>query len=161
MPRKALSLLWAKLEIQYSDGKSAIEILLTGGVGYVCSHMVMALVERRDDVVLVDILSTGMWWAILPEATLVDDDIGYEVLLDRIIRQHKFDAVAHFAGSILAPESVGDPLGYYLNNSVKSCLRMARAVRVGIPRFIFSSITAVNGDVPADPVFEDRLPSPV
>jgi UDP-glucose 4-epimerase len=69
--------------------------------------------------------------------------------------------VVHFAGSIVVPDSVRDPLGYYLNNTVKSRMLMACAVKAGIPRFIFSSTAAVYGNVPAEPVFEDRPPAPV
>ena len=136
-------------------------ILVTGGAGYIGSHMVLALVERGEEVVVLDNLSTGMWWAVQPEAKLVEGDIGDEALLDRVMNQHEFDAVVHFAGSIVVPDSVKDPLGYYLNNTVKSRMLMACAVKAGIPRFIFSSTAAVYGDVPAEPVFESRPPAPV
>lgn len=136
-------------------------ILVTGGAGYIGSHMVLALVERGEEVVVIDNLSTGMWWAIQPEARLIEGDIGDEALLDRVMSEHRFDAVVHFAGSIVVPDSVADPLGYYLNNTVKSRMLMASAVKAGIPRFIFSSTAAVYGDVPAEPVFEDRAPAPV
>ena len=136
-------------------------ILVTGGAGYIGSHMVLALVERGEEVVVLDNLSTGMWWAIQPEAKLVEGDIGDEALLDRVMAQYRFDAVVHFAGSIVVPDSVKDPLGYYLNNTVKSRMLMACAVKAKIPRFIFSSTAAVYGDVPAEPVFEDRPPAPV
>ena len=136
-------------------------ILVTGGAGYIGSHMVLALVERGEEVVVIDNLSTGMWWAIPPEARLIEGDIGDEALLDRVMAQYRFDAVVHFAGSIVVPDSVRDPLGYYLNNTVKSRMLMACAVKAGVPRFIFSSTAAVYGDVPAEPVFEDRAPAPV
>ncbi|MCA3556548.1 UDP-glucose 4-epimerase GalE [Aestuariivirga sp.] len=136
-------------------------ILVTGGAGYIGSHMVLALVERGEEVVVIDNLSTGQWWAIQPQAKLIEGDIGDEALLDRVMAAHNFDAVAHFAGSIVVPDSVNDPLGYYLNNTVKSRMLMASAVKAGIPRFIFSSTAAVYGDVPAEPVFEDRAPAPV
>ncbi|MEJ1933811.1 NAD-dependent epimerase/dehydratase family protein, partial [Nostoc sp. NIES-2111] len=97
----------------------------------------------------------------LPPAKLVEGDIGDEALLDRVMSQHRFDAVVHFAGSIVVPDSVKDPLGYYLNNTVKSRMLMACAVKAGIPRFIFSSTAAVYGNVSAEPVFEDRAPAPV
>jgi UDP-glucose 4-epimerase len=136
-------------------------ILVTGGAGYIGSHMVLALVERGEEVVVLDNLSTGMWWAIPPEAKFVEGDIGDEALLDRVMAQYRFDAVVHFAGSIVVPDSVTDPLGYYLNNTVKSRMLMACAVKAKIPRFIFSSTAAVYGNVPAEPVFEDRPPAPV
>ena len=136
-------------------------ILVTGGAGYIGSHMVLALAERAEQVVVLDNLSTGFWWAVAPEAKLVEGDIGDEALLDRLMREYKFDAVVHFAGSIVVPDSVRDPLGYYLNNTVKSRMLMACAVKAGIPRFIFSSTAAVYGNPATQPVFEDAAPAPI
>jgi UDP-glucose 4-epimerase len=136
-------------------------ILVTGGAGYIGSHMVLALTEMGEDVVVLDNLSTGFWWALAPEAKLVEGDIGDEALLDRIMAEHRFDAVVHFAGSIVVPDSVRDPLGYYLNNTVTSRMLMACAVKAGIPRFIFSSTAAVYGNTAADPVFEDAPLAPI
>jgi len=135
--------------------------LVTGGAGYIGSHMVLALVELGEEVVILDNLSTGMWWAIAPPAKLVEGDIGDEALLDALMADHSFDAIIHFAGSIVVPDSMRDPLGYYLNNTVKSRQLMASAVKAGIPRFIFSSTAAVYGNVPAEAVVEDRAPAPV
>ena len=106
-------------------------ILVTGGAGYIGSHMVLALTDRGEEVVVLDNLSTGFDWAVSPKATLVQGDIGDEALLDRIMAEHRFDAVVHFAGSIVVPDSVRDPLGYYLNNTVKSRMLMACAVILG------------------------------
>jgi UDP-glucose 4-epimerase len=136
-------------------------ILVTGGAGYIGSHMVLALTEMGEEVVVLDNLSTGFWWALAPEAKLVEGDIGDEALLDRIMAEHRFDAVVHFAGSIVVPDSVRDPLGYYLNNTVKSRMLMASAVKAGIPRFIFSSTAAVYGNTAAEPVFEDAPLAPI
>lgn len=136
-------------------------ILVTGGAGYIGSHMVLALTERGEDVVVLDNLSTGFWWAVAPQAKLIEGDIGDETLLDRIMAEHRFDAVVHFAGSIVVPDSVKDPLGYYLNNTVKSRMLMASAVKAGIPRFIFSSTAAVYGNPVTQPVFEDAAPAPI
>ncbi|MGL6181335.1 MAG: NAD-dependent epimerase/dehydratase family protein, partial [Aestuariivirga sp.] len=123
-----------------------MSVLVTGGAGYIGSHMVLALTDAGEDVVVLDNLSTGHWWAISPKARLVEGDIGNEELLDRLMAEHRFDAVVHFAGSIVVPDSVSDPLGYYLNNTVKSRTLMACAVKAGIPRFIFSSTAAVYGN---------------
>jgi UDP-glucose 4-epimerase len=136
-------------------------ILVTGGAGYIGSHMVMALTDLGEEVVVLDNLSTGFWWAVSPKAKLVEGDIGDEALLDRIMAEHRFDAVVHFAGSIVVPDSVRDPLGYYLNNTVKSRMLMACAVKAGIPRFIFSSTAAVYGNPTTQPVFEDAAPAPI
>ena len=129
-------------------------VLVTGGAGYIGSHMVLALTDAGEDVVVLDNLTTGYWWAISPKAKLVEGDIGDEALLARLMAEHRFDAVVHFAGSIVVPESVSDPLGYYLNNTVKSRSLMAAAVKAQVPRFIFSSTAAVYGETTREPVFE-------
>ena len=136
-------------------------ILVTGGADYIGSHMVLALTDRGEEVVVLDNLSTGFDWAVSPKATLVQGDIGDEALLDRIMAEHRFDAVVHFAGSIVVPDSVRDPLGYYLNNTVKSRMLMACAVKAKIPRFIFSSTAAVYGNPKTQPVFETEAPAPI
>ena len=138
-----------------------MSVLVTGGAGYIGSHMVLALTDAGEDVVVLDNLSTGYWWAISPKAKLVEGDIGDEALLDRLMAEHRFDAVVHFAGSIVVPDSVSDPLGYYLNNTVKSRMLMACAVKAGIPRFIFSSTAAVYGNPATLPVYETEAPAPI
>jgi UDP-glucose 4-epimerase len=138
-----------------------MSVLVTGGAGYIGSHMVLALTDAGEDVVVLDNLSTGHWWAVSPKARLVEGDIGDGVLLDRLMAEHRFDAVVHFAGSIVVPESVSDPLAYYLNNTVKSRALMAAAVKAGVPRFIFSSTAAVYGNPCTLPVFEDEMPAPI
>jgi len=136
-------------------------VLVTGGAGYIGSHMVLALTDAGEDMVVVDNLSTGYWWAVSPKAKLVEGDIGDEALLTRLMSEHAFDAVIHFAGSIVVPDSVTDPLGYYLNNTVKSRLLMHCAVKAKVPRFIFSSTAAVYGNPATQPVFESALPAPI
>jgi UDP-glucose 4-epimerase len=136
-------------------------ILVSGGAGYIGSHMVLALTDMGEEVVVIDNLSTGFWWAVSPKAKLIEGDIGEEALVDRVMADHAFDAVVHFAGSIVVPDSVRDPLGYYLNNTVKSRMLMACAVKAKIPRFIFSSTAAVYGNPAAQPVFETAAPAPI
>ncbi|MDP4823113.1 MAG: UDP-glucose 4-epimerase GalE [Aestuariivirgaceae bacterium] len=136
-------------------------VLVTGGAGYIGSHMVLALRDRGEDVTVLDNLSTGMWWVLPPEVRLVKGDIGDEALLDEVLGAGGFDAIIHFAGSIVVPESVADPLGYYLNNTVKSRSLMAATVRHKVPRFIFSSTAAVYGNPEAVPVTEDATPNPL
>lgn len=136
-------------------------ILVTGGAGYIGSHMVLALAEAGEDTVVLDNMSTGFWWALPPGVRLVEGDIGDNALLGRLLAENRFDAVVHFAGSIVVPDSVKDPLGYYLNNTVKSRTLLEAAVRAGIPRFIFSSTAAVYGNPAALPVFEDAALAPI
>jgi UDP-glucose 4-epimerase len=136
-------------------------VLVTGGAGYIGSHMVLALADAGQPVVVLDNLSTGFAWAISPAAKLVQGDIGDEALVGAIIREHKVDAIVHFAGSIVVPDSVTDPLGYYLNNTVKSRALMAAAVAGGVKNFIFSSTAAVYGNPKTLPVFEDEAPTPI
>lgn len=136
-------------------------VLVTGGAGYIGSHMVLALVDAGEDVVVLDNLSSGFWWAVAPQAKLVEGDIGDADFLNRLMAEHKFDAVVHFAGSLIVPESLSDPLGYYLNNTVKSRTLMESAVKAGIPRFIFSSTAAVYGNPLTQPVFETAAPQPI
>jgi UDP-glucose 4-epimerase len=136
-------------------------VLVTGGAGYIGSHMVLALTDAGHDVVVLDNLTTGFAWAIAPQAKLVEGDIGDEALVEQIINDHKVDAVVHFAGSIVVPESVSDPLGYYLNNTVKSRALMAAVVKAGVKNFIFSSTAAVYGNPKTQPVFETEIPAPI
>ena len=138
-----------------------MSVLVTGGAGYIGSHMVYALVDAGEEVVVLDNLSTGHWWALAPQARLVEGDVGDETLIARLAREHAFDAIIHFAGSIVVPESVADPLAYYLNNTVKTRSLIAAAVKARIPRFVFSSTAAVYGNPKSAPVPEDAEPSPI
>ena len=97
-----------------------MSVLVSGGAGYIGSHMVLALTDAGIDTVVVDNLSTGFPWAISPAAKLVKGDIGDEALMLKVMKEHDVEAVVHFAGSIVVPDSVTDPLGYYLNNTVNS-----------------------------------------
>jgi UDP-glucose 4-epimerase len=150
-------------DIYFCDDRElfAMTVLVTGGAGYIGSHMVLALTDAGEDVVVIDNLSTGFTWAIAPQAKLIEGDVGDAVFLTRVMTENKFDAVVHFAGSIVVPDSVSDPLGYYLNNTVKSRTLMECAVKAGIPRFIFSSTAAVYGNPLTQPVFEEAAPAPI
>lgn len=136
-------------------------VLVTGGAGYIGSHMVLALADAGVNVVVLDNLSTGFPWAVSPAAKLVPGDIADEALVGKIITENKVDAIVHFAGSIVVPDSVADPLGYYLNNTVKSRALMAAAVKNGVKNFIFSSTAAVYGNPATQPVFETSQPAPI
>jgi UDP-glucose 4-epimerase len=136
-------------------------VLVTGGAGYIGSHMVLALTDAGIDTVVIDNLSTGFSWAVSPAATLVRGDIGDEGLVSKVMRDHKVDAVVHFAGSIVVPDSVSDPLTYYHNNTVNSRNLMHCAVKSKVPNFIFSSTAAVYGNPKTLPVTEEEMPAPV
>ena len=136
-------------------------VMVTGGAGYIGSHMVLALTDAGEDVVVLDNLTTGFPWAVAPAAKLVQGDIADEALVAQIIGEHKVNAIVHFAGSIVVPDSVADPLGYYLNNTVKSRALMAAAVKGSVKNFIFSSTAAVYGNPLTRPVFETAAPAPI
>lgn len=131
-------------------------ILVSGGAGYIGSHMVWKLVDEGEDVVVIDRLSTGFDWAVAEKAELVVADIADQALVEETMRRRKVDAVIHFAGSIVVPESVADPLGYYLNNTVKSRALIESAIRCGVPHFVFSSTAAVYGSPERIPISEDE-----
>src|ERR1700730_13458443 len=95
-------------------------VLVTGGAGYIGGHMVLALLDAGEKVIVLDDLSTGFRWAVPNEAELIVGDVGDTALVDDILAKHKIDAIAHFAAKIMVPESVADPLGYYLNNTAKA-----------------------------------------
>lgn len=120
-------------------------VLVTGGAGYIGSHMVWALLDAGEDVAVIDRLSTGFRWALPPEAKFYEGDIADESLLERIFTENDVNAIIHFAGSIIVPESVADPLSYYENNTVKSRALIASAVKHKVPHFVFSSTAAVYG----------------
>ncbi len=136
-------------------------VLVTGGAGYIGSHMVLALTDAGESVVVLDNLSTGFAWAVAPQAKLVKGDIADEALVERLIKENTIDAIVHFAGSIVVPDSVSDPLGYYNNNTVKSRALMAAAVKAGVKNFIFSSTAAVYGNPESMPVYETTGPAPI
>lgn len=136
-------------------------ILVTGGAGYIGSHMVLALLDAGEDVVVIDNLTTGFRWAVPAAVNFVVGDIADTPLLERAIRQFDVNAIIHFAGSIVVPESVADPLGYYLNNTVKSRSLLDVAVSMGIRHFIFSSTAAVYGLPEMSPVPETAQLRPI
>ena len=138
-----------------------MSVLVTGGCGYIGSHMVHELTDAGRDVVVLDNLTTGFKWALPPSAKLVVGDIGDMDLAQSVIARHGVTAIIHFAGSIVVPDSVADPLGYYLNNTVKSRALMAAAVKSGVRQFIFSSTAAVYGMAKDMPVKETTQLEPM
>lgn len=138
-----------------------MSVLVTGGAGYIGSHMVLALCDARHDVVVLDNLSTGVAWAVAAQARLIEGDVGDGDLTRKIIAENGVDAILHFAGSIVVPDSVSDPLGYYLNNTVHSRSLIESAVKGNVAHFIFSSTAAVYGDPETVPVCEGASLSPI
>jgi len=135
-------------------------VLVTGGCGYIGSHMVWKLLDSGEQVVVIDRLSTGFDWAIPAEAQLIIGDVADQALVEQTIRDHGVDAIIHFAGSIVVPDSLADPLGYYENNTVKSRALIESAVRTGVRHFIFSSTAAVYGPPVGGLVVEDQPTMP-
>jgi UDP-glucose 4-epimerase len=138
-----------------------MSVLVTGGAGYIGSHMALELLDAGEPVVVLDNLSTGFAWAIPKGATFVEGDVSDQTLVQHIVENHEVDAIIHFAGSIVVPDSVADPLGYYLNNTVKSRALIEAAVKSGIRHFIFSSTAAVYGMTGDAPVAEDAPLAPM
>ena len=137
-----------------------MSVLVTGGAGYIGSHMVWELLDHGESVVVLDRLSSGFDWAVPPEAPLIVGDVGDSELVGSIIRDHSVDAIIHFAGSLVVEESVSDPLAYYENNTCKTRNLVAAAVRAEVPHFIFSSTAAVYGSAGSEPVREDARTAP-
>lgn len=136
-------------------------VLVTGGAGYIGSHTVLALAEAGEDVVVIDDLSTG-FSTYLPEGVpLFIGDAGDENLVEGVIAQHDIESIIHFAGSVVVPESMRDPLGYYRNNFTTARNLLNVAVKRGINRFIFSSTAAVYGNPDQVPVPEHAPTRPL
>ncbi len=136
-------------------------VLVTGGAGYIGGHMVLELLDAGEAVIVLDDLSTGFAWAVPDGVRLIVGDFGDAALVDEILRTHHIDAIAHFAAKIVVPESVADPLLYYLNNTAKARTLLECAVRNEIKHFIFSSTAAVYGEPPINPVSEDAQLAPI
>jgi UDP-glucose 4-epimerase len=136
-------------------------VLVTGGAGYIGSHMVYALAAAGERVVVLDNLSTGFDWAISPDAELVIGETGDQALVASVIKKHGIEAIIHFAASIVVPDSVANPLGYYKNNTVNSRALIECAVQGGVQHFIFSSTAAVYGNPARVPVTEDDTLNPM
>src|SRR6202451_1649091 len=121
-------------------------VLVTAAAGYIASHMVYALADAGEGVVVLDNLSTGFDWAVAKGVPLIVGETGDQTLVAKLIADHGVDAVIHFAASIVVPDSVADPLGYYRNNTVNSRALIETAIKGGVRHFIFSSTAAVYGN---------------
>jgi UDP-glucose 4-epimerase len=136
-------------------------VLVTGGAGYIGSHTVHALLDRGDKVVVLDNLSTGVKAQVGKDAVFVEGDVADTALVKQIIAEHRVDAIIHFAGSIVVPESVRDPLTYYDNNVVKTRTLLQAVVEAGVKQFIFSSTATVYAEDAPQPLNEDAPKAPI
>jgi UDP-glucose 4-epimerase len=136
-------------------------VLVTGGAGYIGSHAVLALLDAGWRVVVIDSLVTGFRWAVPEGAVFAEGDIADQALVGRLIEEHGIGAIIHFAGSIVVPESVENPLKYYENNTVKSRSLIESAVEGGVRHFIFSSTAATYGTPEQVPIREDQRTQPI
>lgn len=136
-------------------------VLVTGGAGYIGSHAVLALLDAGYPVTVIDNLTTGFRFAVPSDVQFYEGDIEDADLLRRIFSEQGIRAIMHFAGSIIVPESVENPLKYYHNNTAKSRALIAAAVEAGVPHFIFSSTAATYGTPEVSPVTEDSPKRPI
>ena len=140
-------------------------VLVTGGAGYIGSHAVLALRDAGWPVAVIDNLSTGFRFAVPDDVPLYEADIADQDVLAEIFADWGFGkgrgAVMHFAGSVVVPDSVADPLGYYHNNTVKSRALIESVVKAGVPHVIFSSTAATYGVPESSPVTEDTPKAPI
>jgi UDP-glucose 4-epimerase len=136
-------------------------VLVTGGAGYIGSHMVFGLVDRGEKVVVLDNLSTGNRGLVSDGADFVEGDAGDQALVQKLIAAHGVDAVIHFAGSIVVPESVEQPLAYYANNTVVARNLIEATVDSGVRNFIFSSTATVYSGESDKPLSESLPTGPM
>jgi UDP-glucose 4-epimerase len=136
-------------------------VLVTGGAGYIGSHMSYGLIDRGESVVVLDNLSTGVRGLVSEKASFVEGEAGDMALVRRVISDFNVDAVIHFAGSIVVPESVAEPLKYYANNTVASRALAQACVDSGVRNFIFSSTAAVYGLGKGGAVTEESEKAPI
>ena len=136
-------------------------ILVTGAAGFIGSHAILALSEAGYSVIALDDLSTGQRWAVPPEFTFIQGDVGDAALIGGVFARYPIDAVMHFAGSIEVGESVTHPLDYYRNNTGGSLTLIAAAIAAGVERMVFSSTAAVYGEPEIQPIVEDAPTRPI
>ena len=140
---------------------SRVPVLVTGGAGYIGSHAVLALRDAGWPVAVIDNLTTGFRFAVPDDVPFYEGDIADAALLARIFEEQGTRGIMHFAGSIVVPESVENPLKYYHNNTAKTRALIEAAVTAGVPHFIFSSTAATYGEPEVSPVNEDSPRQPI
>src|SRR5256885_7101032 len=145
----------------HSPKAIAMAILITGGAGYIGSHMAYELADRGEQPVVIDDFSSGFEWAIPSGVPVYVEDIGDQRRVARLIAKYGISEIIHFAGSVVVPESVAEPLRYYRNNTANSRSLFEIAIRSGVRRFILSSTAAAYGHPPANPVTEETPVAPL
>ncbi len=138
-----------------------MSVLVTGGAGYIGSHMVHALIDRGEHPVVLDNLCTGIRGLVSEEATFHEGDIADQATIRALIQDLQIDAVIHFAGSVVVPDSVENPLFYYANNTAASRSLIEACIAEGVKHFVFSSTAAVYGTPETMPVAEDTPTDPI
>ncbi len=136
-------------------------VLVTGGAGYIGSHVVLALAARGEDVVVLDDLSTGMHEAVDARATFVEGNVGDAALLEQVMTEHRPAAVMHFAARTIVSESVALPLQYWRANTVFAHTLLEQSVEHGVEHFLYSSTAAVYGEPDEVPVPETAAGAPI
>lgn len=136
-------------------------VLVTGGAGFIGSHAVLALLEAGRPVVVLDTLETGFRWAVPEDVPFVEGNIADAPLVEELLARHRVGAVIHFAGSVVVPESVANPLKYYRNNTAASRSLLESCVNGGVRHFLFSSTAATYGVPERVPVAEDAPTVPI
>ena len=138
-----------------------VPVLVTGGAGYIGSHAVLALKDARWPVAVIDDLSNGNREAVPGEVPFYEGNIADRALADRIVAEQCIRAIMHFAGSIVVPESVEQPLEYYANNTLASHALISAAVAAGVKHILFSSTAAVYGAPERVPIDEEDPKVPI
>lgn len=144
-----------------ANGSGRPTVMVTGGAGYIGSHAVLALADAGWRVVVIDNLVTGFRWAVDPRATFIEGAVEDDALVRAAIADHDVGAILHFAGSVVVPESVSNPLQYYRNNTAATRSLLESAVAGGVRHFIFSSTAATYGIPESIPVREDAAKRPI
>lgn len=144
-----------------ADGLKSMKVLVTGGAGYIGSHAVLALRDQGVHVIVLDNLTTGFSWAVPDDVPFFEGNVGDTQLVTNLLKEQEIGAIMHFAGSIVVPESVENPLKYYGNNTANSRALLEAAVAADVKHFIFSSTAATYGIPEQVPVSEDAPKLPI
>ena len=140
---------------------SKVPVLVTGGAGYIGSHAVLALKDAGWPVAVIDDLSNGTRHVVPEGVPFFEGNIADRTLVNRIFKDQQIGAIMHFAGSIVVPESVEQPLRYYANNTVASHALISAAVEAGVKQILFSSTAAVYGAPKRVPIDEEDPKAPI